>query len=261
MINRWREIPTWFVPFLRFLAVESKSVKLQVREEVGIVICAGGKYAGPAKVLVHLLRGLRCMLPIQMWRLPWEDPVDVPSVTHRVGTPNERKKPGYSLKAIALYHCGFRKAFLLDADAYPVTNPELILGQLETCLAWSGTLNLDPKTACAFTISESPAWETGVLAVDRSKCGAALAVAEWLCNWSDRSFRMSIGDPEAFQAGFELTETPFTLVPGSRWERVGLVHQNLTGQDFVWHRCLDKEWKQDSAYPFESQCKEWFRNI
>ena len=111
----------------------------------GIVICAGGTSLAAALATVSLLRGLGCLLPVELWHqrgevLPLHAPILAElNVTSKVFedfvkaeqlvSQDPRNGRLYQLKPLALLHSSFEEVLQLDADNTPIRNVEYLFDQ------------------------------------------------------------------------------------------------------------------------------------
>jgi hypothetical protein len=101
----------------------------------GAILCGGGIYEASAYVACRMLRHVGWRHPIQVWhrgasepvservrRLPGVEVVDLcahPAYTSR------RIVGGWESKVFAVIHCPFEEVLYLDADSYPICDPEV----------------------------------------------------------------------------------------------------------------------------------------
>ncbi len=107
----------------------------------GITIIGGGyKYFSNAWVVLRLLRQIGSTLPVQIWLLdeekdlriskwiePYEAEVRILAKPKRLKDLPRGALWQWMLKPWALLNSGFRETLLLDADSFPVRNPEYLL--------------------------------------------------------------------------------------------------------------------------------------
>jgi len=100
----------------------------------GAVICGGGAYEASAYVACRMLRHVGWNHPIQVWhrgvaepvsarlrRLPGVEVVDAEAHPAR---PGRRLFGGWEAKSFAMIHCPFEEVLFLDADSYPIYDPD-----------------------------------------------------------------------------------------------------------------------------------------
>ena len=201
----------------------------------GIVICAGGiRYLTNAWVGIRQLRSLGCRLPVEIWHLgPKEmDPamadllrpfgvecVDACKLRRRHPV---RHLAGWELKAFAILHSQFREVLFLDADNFPVRNPEYLFAaaqyQKTGAILWPDYLRgLDQKAAPVWRSCglRQPAQEieSGQMLWDKRRCEKVLRLALWFNENSDFYYRHLHGDKDTFQLAFRKLRQPFSLIP------------------------------------------------
>jgi hypothetical protein len=99
----------------------------------GAVICGGGAYEPGAYVACRMLRHVGWTHPIQVWHRGAAEPVSVrlrnlPGVEvvdteAHPARPDRRTMGGWQSKIFAVTHCPFEEVLFLDADCYPIADP------------------------------------------------------------------------------------------------------------------------------------------
>ena len=110
----------------------------------GIVICAGGvKYFTCVWVLLNLLRGSGCQLPVEVWYLGSSEmddkmrgllerfgPIELVNASMVSNCQPESERPrrlaGWESKIFAIRNSRFREVLFLDADNMPLADPEYL---------------------------------------------------------------------------------------------------------------------------------------
>ncbi len=100
----------------------------------GAVVCGGGRYEAGAYVLIRMLREVGWRHPVQVWhrgaaepvsdrvrRLPGVEVVDAEAHPARAA---RRLLGGWEAKMFAVAHSRFEEVLFLDADSYPLYNPD-----------------------------------------------------------------------------------------------------------------------------------------
>lgn len=244
-----------------------------IREIRGIVTAAGGDlYSRLAFHLIHCLRGLGCRLPVEVWHLPGEMPPDVAAVfgeldgvrlvsSDSAGSP-PRSRPmgarhaGWWLKSHALRWSGFAEAMFLDADNVPAADPTYLFhdigyeragamfwpdlppprerGEWVPEAAWR-LVGLDP-------VPTARPFESGQILVDRRRHMAALAVAEFLNEWSDETYRVVYGDKDTFLLAWHLVGSRYHMPPRNpAWRRPAICQHDSAGNLAFQHACGAKQ--------------------
>lgn len=101
----------------------------------GAVICGGGRYEASVYVACRMLRHVGWDHPIQVWhrgaaepvsdrvrRLPGVEVVDAEAHPAR---PARRTMGGWESKSFAILNCRFEEVLFLDADCYPLYDPDV----------------------------------------------------------------------------------------------------------------------------------------
>ena len=100
----------------------------------GAVICGGGRYEASAYVACRMLRHVGWQHPIQVWHRGGAEPVSdrirmIPGVkvvdaeSHPARN-SRRIMGGWESKSFAILHCPFEEVLFLDADCYPIYDPD-----------------------------------------------------------------------------------------------------------------------------------------
>jgi hypothetical protein len=100
----------------------------------GAVLCGGGNYEAGAYVACRMLRHVGWRHPIQVWHLGEQEPIGdrlrrladievVDADTHPARR-GRRTLRGWEMKIFAALNCPFEEVLFLDADAYPVYDPD-----------------------------------------------------------------------------------------------------------------------------------------
>jgi hypothetical protein len=225
----------------------------------GIVICAGGpRYFTCAFILVHLLRhALGCTLPIQVWhlgqremspamrRLLADEGVELMDAEPLLARYPAVIRNGWALKPYAVMHSRFEQVLSLDADAFVLRNPGEVFEWPEFlaqgALFWPDALDLGAENPVWAALGLAPrqeiSFETGIFAVDKARCWAALALTVALNNASSELYRMIYGEKDSFLLSW--------LALGQKFTRLGrrplmfdsdLIQLDPAGEPFVHHR-------------------------
>lgn len=100
----------------------------------GAIICGGGRYEAGAYVACRMLRHVGWPHPIQVWHRGDNEPVstrlrelngiEVVDAEAHPARAERRHLGGWEAKSFALIHCPFEEVLFLDADCYPIFNPD-----------------------------------------------------------------------------------------------------------------------------------------
>jgi len=237
------------------------------REPRGIVIVGGGKYLPSAYVTVRVLRHVGCQLPIEMWH--FGDELDRPvcqqlkrygvrfvnaddvARTHPFRFLHGHWWRGWQLKAFALLHTRFRELLLLDADCYPVRDPEYLFQWPEYCrrgvVLWpdlprSPTIVTDE--ACALFEIDWPSGrltESGQMLVDRQASWRQLVLAGIYNQCADITYHYVWGDKDTFPAAWQRIGKPYgRMWPECSTQADCLLQHDFLGRVIFQHRVSDK---------------------
>jgi FkbM family methyltransferase len=237
-----------------------------------VVICGGGWAFFPSVyVTVRVLRHVGCRLPIQVWYLGdrgefdprmeaalrpydvgWVDANalwrDRPGVAIRRGNIDH----GWMLKPFAAAFAPFREVVCLDADSYPVSDPERLLDHPEfrrvgACF-WP---DMNPLQKGQFERlgvppSERPlSFESGQFLVDKGRHWEPLWLTAWLNAhheyvWGP-GYRHLYGDKDTFLMAWLKLGRAFCL-PSARpgWSHPAFLQRGFDGKTAFVHRTRDK---------------------
>lgn len=270
----------------------------------GIVTCGGGwRFFPSIYVMARAIRHLGCELPIQVWYLDDQNEYDprMGKVTSHLGVEwvdaqrfaricgiKKRRWGGWELKPFATLHSPFKEVLFLDADCYPLLNPELFFDQPEYrfigATFWPDIEKLRPKQWEQFGIPyrDEIAVESGQYCIDKSRHYKALWLADWMNDRSDYVYQHIYGDKDTFHLSWRLLNHDYTMpMNRANWVSVGFLNKDFQGNDFLFHRVADKfKWfgfidgkpvdqrfqsKQRPEHqfvpliPLERECHEWVK--
>lgn len=229
----------------------------------GIVIPAGGaRMFTCAWVAVRMLRDyLGSKLPIQIWYIGPEEMSPAMSAlmaSQQVETIDARQYAddgvelgGFELKSLALLKCSFREVVLLDADNVPLIDPAGLLEDaafLETgAVFWPDLVSIAASSRiwdlCGVSYRAMPSFESGQLAIDRTRHYPALALS-WFMNRNSRLVYQHIyGDKDCFLLAWLALGQSFHLVRHGAKRLYGCICQHHPdGRRMFQHRC-QRKWK------------------
>ena len=235
----------------------------------GVVVTGGGRYLPSAWVTINVLRHVGCTLPIELWHLADEIPAAVRpglaalGVTCRDADAESLESGkefsfsaswwrGWQLKAFALAHCGFEEVLALDADSYPVRNPEYLFDlpayRQHGAIFWpdlaDSSWTVPPQVYAVFgaePLDGMTPTESGQMLVDRTRHSTAIWLARYYNEQSEFTYRWIYGDKDTFPIAWRrLGLTYARLWPTSIFDRVAIRQFNERGFTLFIHRCRDK---------------------
>jgi len=229
----------------------------------GIVICGGGwRFFPSLYVTVRQIRAHGCRLPIQIWYLGDRgefdermakamEPYDVGWVCAnsfaRINQIPRRNMGGWEMKPFAALHCPFREVICLDADSYPVQNPEVFMAHPEYqrvgASFWPDQLKLEPGQWERFGLQwhDEQAFESGQYIVDKARHYRALWLTDWMNDYSDYVYHHIYGDKDTFHLSWRKLGLECcipTTHPG--WDQVSFLQKDFDGKTLFCHRTRDK---------------------
>jgi FkbM family methyltransferase len=233
----------------------------------GVVICGGGwRYFPSVYVTVRMLRLVGCTLPVQVWYLGDAGEFDVRMAQALDGwdvgwvdaqamwrdRPGMRVRRltvdhGWMLKPFAAAFCPFREVLLLDADSYPVANPEWLMDHPECrrvgAVFWPDFNPLEAGQWERFgvPVHHVPGLESGQFFVDKARHWRPLYVACWLNALHDYTYRHLYGDKDTFNIAWRLCGHEM-CVPTRRpgWLTHSFLQKDFAGRVLFVHRTRDK---------------------
>jgi hypothetical protein len=233
----------------------------------GIVVVGGGRYFVSAYVTVRVLRHLGCKLPIELWHLNGEIDAAMQALLTPLGVTTHDAEArtecepyrflpghwwrGWQLKAYALRNSSFREVLLLDADSYPVRNPEFLFdwpryrewgaifwpdlernrGMIPD-VAWP-TFGVEP-------FSDLPT-EAGQILVNKELCWRELNLAVHYNAQADFVYRILYGDKDTFPMAWQRLGRRYARMwPRSEFDAVAIRQADDRGDLLFLHRVHDK---------------------
>lgn len=247
------------------LAIEQTPTYEPAPIDRGIVVVGGGKYFVSAYITIQVLRHVGCQLPIELWHLDGEITPEMEAILRPLGVsfrnadgPDERPFRflnhwwrGWQLKSYALRHCSFREVLLLDADSYPVRNPEFLFDWRQYrergAIFWPDLAkhsDMVPKQAFEiFGCEPFPGLptESGQILLNRELCWRELNLALHYNAQADFTYRIIYGDKDTFpMAWSRLGRRHARMFPLVRFDSVALLQADDQGQALFVHRVHDK---------------------
>ena len=225
-----------------------------------------------ALAIVRLLRGLGCYLPVEVWVAKGEE-VDAPlvaslekegifisdasSIVESLSI--EKGDRAFYLKPVALVYSRFRHVLLLDADNFPVQNPESLFSSEEYkktgALFWPHFRPLEDSNVMWTVIRkeyvEGMRQDSGQLVIDKKRHWGPLMLALYLNIKHKLFYEHTAGDKETFHYSWRAMDAPFTMIrfpPGGAgsmdasdaYHGTTMVQHGLSGERLFLHRNLQK---------------------
>lgn len=197
----------------------------------GVLVCGGGRYWSGVVTCVKMLRRVS-NLPVQIWHRADERtwPSDLKNYSgityHNASTYPHRRLLTTEIKALAAVHCDLERFLLLDADAYPVVNPKVLLDLADPIAFWSN------HEVCA--LAENCDWsgygwmnpvdrlpppvQSGHYIVNRRNAWKFLNFNHWANDHSDWYYPLGVGnDQHVFRACLAELGTSYTDLGRVSW--------------------------------------------
>jgi hypothetical protein len=225
----------------------------------GILITAGGPFVPSAYVAVRLLRRLGATLPIEIWHAgddeipPWARRAFEPcGVSLHDVMPYSEGRPlsemrGWPIKPAALIHSTLRDVLFLDADCFPLRNPEFLFDSVQfrehRALFWPDNRShrmVDGAPIWRHTgmpFRADPEFETGIFLIDKHDCWEELCLAQWMNANSSFWYRYVLGDKDTFYLAWRKRERSYFMAPAcKRYGAVVTRHYWADGKPIADHR-------------------------
>lgn len=236
----------------------------------GIVIAGGGRYWPSAYVTIRMIRHMGSKLPIQLWYFGrrgekdqfYEDLVRPLGVECIDADEMRKSKPyrilnGFEVKMYAAVHSPFAEVLFLDADSYPVQNPD----RLFDCPDYRETGAIfwpDMKEANSWTkwdfwgvekFGPDAGFETGQYVLNKSQVWPMVNLALWYNEHSDWCYGKSTpkrdggdyGDKGPARIAFAMARHRVSMLNMHvRWGSLSLTQLDEQGRPLFVHRCCNK---------------------
>jgi hypothetical protein len=232
----------------------------------GIVIAGGGRYFASTYVTIRVIRHVGCTLPIQVWSLadeidarqksilealPGVVCVEAPGIAH-----------GWQLKSHAVLNSPWREVLYLDADSYPVTNPDYLFswgryveeGAIFFPDLPSWKLGDDAWRLFGLEPIQERAWESGQFIVDKESCWRELNLADWFNQHADYYYQHTTlglhGDKDLFHFAWRCLGRTFYHPWGgdTQWQLHTILQRDWDGNVIFQHRVRDKFFLADESF-------------
>lgn len=248
-------------------AIESIGPRPAALQPRGIVIVGGGKFLVSAYVTIRVLRHVGCQLPIQLWHLDGEITADdrkalaawhvqCVNVANFAAYKQFRflhgnRWQGWQLKAFALAHCSFDEVLQLDADCYPVRNPEFVFEwkpyrQLGAVFWPDIPKHADMRPKHCWDIfgveplTDLPT-ESGQLLVNKQLCWREVCLALHYNSHADFVYHILYGDKDTYSIAWQQLGRRYArMSPAPFVDDVALRQRDQSGDTLFIHRVHDK---------------------
>lgn len=261
-------------------AIESIGPRPPALQPRGVVIVGGGRFLVSAYVTIRVLRHVGCQLPMQLWHLEGEVNqadrnalaawhVQCVNASNFAAAKRFRFLPGHrwqgwQLKAFALAHCPFDEVLQLDADCYPVRNPEFVFEwkpyrQLGAAFWPDVPKHADMRPAHCWKIfgveplADLPT-ESGQLLVNKSLCWREICLALHYNSHADFVYHIIYGDKDTYPIAWQQLGRRYArMSPAPFVDDVALRQRDESGETLFIHRVHDKFRLPDTRFPLTPQ--------
>lgn len=255
----------------------------------GIVICAGGEeYFTCAWICINRLRRIGCTLPIELWHLgpsEWNAEMEELLGPFNITCKNasdylkdfpSRNLINWELKPYAILHSDFKEVLYLDADNFPLVDPEFLFTSgpyLDTgSLFWMDRyrghgngfpwLKREAWQLLRIPFRDEPEFETGQLLIDKEKCWYPLLLCMHINEHSDYYYYYFFGDKDTFHLAWRKLGVEYGLIPHPNVSLANdalIIQHGPDGQPLFQHRNGDKwsirfENQRIAGFQFEEEC-------
>lgn len=228
-------------------------------EGTGVVTCAGGRYLKLAYASISKLRELNPTIPVQIWHLNALevaghkckfDALDVEFCNCEPVFEEEfyRTRTGWASKAIAVSRSGFRNVLFLDADSYPLIDPEQIFNHAdysEGFLAFPDGKKCRDSNRIFNTLGIRYAedfweWEAGQFLINKAVHWKSVQLYAWMSSHGYLFHNLLHGDKDTLPlAALKLGEKFVTSIRPD-WIDSGFIHKLTDGTPAFHHHLSPK---------------------
>lgn len=220
----------------------------------GVVMVAGGKYLSQAYASLSMLRSVSD-LPVQIWHLGPKEVSDAHKEIFAdlgaefVDAFEVRKEHpmfnlgGWQAKSFAVAYCPFERVLMLDADCYPLMDPEIIFAMPEFtstgCLMWPDIQKCRKNDMIFPSVGirhekDFQEMEVGQLLIDKKRLWPAVRLTVFLNSHSEATYKMLWGDKDVWQIAMKKLGVPFSVGDKPTWKGWGMEH-TLDGEPAFHH--------------------------
>lgn len=258
---------------MRTLLNDAVSKEYQVpkfEKHQGIVICGGGgKYFPLAYTNIFNLRQMGCSLPIELWYIgPFEMTKDMikavlpfnVEVKDCFSYGNARMLAGWESKPHSIIHSSFNEVLYLDADNLAAKDPTYLFDYLienqddpknitnSNAVFWPDLPNgREWIPAVTWDIADvdvnnrnKPAFESGQVLVNKTKCWKELQVTAHINNYSDYWYEYVYGDKDTFKLAWHKCGSDYSMPMSSRWINPTIQQHDFSGEIIFYHAVQGK---------------------
>jgi glycosyltransferase involved in cell wall biosynthesis len=224
----------------------------------GVVIVGGGiRYFPCAWVCIRMLRECGCVLPIELWHLGNEEMTaqmcelvakyGVTCIDGRAKAVEQHMNDlgGWELKPFSIMHSRFREVLLLDADNFPLVDPEFLFDATEYlehgAVFWPdyGKLKADDRMweLTGVLFQDERAFESGQVLIDKTRCWEPLLLTMWFNRNSNFWYRYIFGDKDTFHFAWRKLDRLYAMpTHGVSHLPHAMAQHDFTGRRIFQHR-------------------------
>jgi hypothetical protein len=225
----------------------------------GIVIAAGGPYVPSAYVVIRMLRELGTKLPIEIWyaggdEIPaWAKPafeawdVTLHDVMDFCPGRSLAQMRGWPIKPAAIMHSGLRNVLFIDADCFPLRNPEFLFKSPEfhkyAAVFWPDyVFHRMVEGSAIWTLTGlahrgDTEFESGLVLVDKQSCWRELCLSDWFNAHSGFWYNYVLGDKDTYYLSWRKLGRDYCLAPPcKRYRAIVQRHYWTDGAPLADHR-------------------------
>jgi hypothetical protein len=266
---------TQYEAFTKFLASDKGTPPAGVGDGI-VTVCLGERYWPMTMLLARMLRETGCKVPLQIWHDGCAKELDDPltSFVHiqEYGVQgNMSLWDAWAFKTFALLHCGFKRAFFIDADAYFVADPTAIFDVLDktSFACWRNFTQAYSRvnwSAVGIQGLYVPALQGGHVLIHIEHAWDILVFADWLNQQRNYYYTYcGYGDEDTYRIAFAAYKAQPHIIAQVDWTgAVALCSWH--GAPLIVHRCGSKlcpdtnpNWNKE--LPCEDRVKALFEEI
>ncbi len=260
----------------------------------GFVTCGSGfKHDVCLYVLINRLRDIGCNLPIEIWyngakeyngilfdklkQINDVEIIDAHKLLYEKGLDSwlyrHNSLNGWELKTYCLIHSKFKDILFLDADNFPMINPEYLFDSKEYlengAIFWKdrGRLARDRFVWKIMDIPyrDEPEQESGQVLIDKSKLWDVLVLSQWMQNHSYYMYNHIHGDKDMLHVSCRKLNIEYAMPEKMVHGRDTMMQHDFNDNPLFAHNCCQK-WTREPPLG-EHECigmeykKEYYQMI
>lgn len=245
-------------------------------EGTGVVTCAGGPYLRLAYASISKLREVNPNIPVQIWHLNNDEirgaqerfkhlDVEFRNCEPLFESEVYRHRTGWSAKSVAVVHSPFRNCLFLDADAYPIVDPEKLFDHpdyRDGFIAFPDGMQCRDSNrifnALGIKLTEDfTEWEAGQFLVNKSVHWKSVQLYAWMNKHGYLFHKLQHGEKDLLPLACMKLGEPFVTTKPPSWEGWGYQHYLSDGTPAFHHTLAPKRDRVLAPPDIEALWKEY----